>query len=48
MPIRLKYCSVTFTSSVAMVAPSKSCGRLKRESSGAASTQRTLPKLCLA
>ena len=43
-----KYALVTRTSSVAMVAPAKSAGVLKRESSGAASTQRTLPKLCFA
>ncbi len=47
MPFSLKYCSVTFTSSVAMVQPAKSCGVLKRESSGAASTHLTVPKLCL-
>jgi hypothetical protein len=43
-----KYALVTRTSSVAIVAPEKSPGALKRESSGAASTQRTLPKLCFA
>ena len=43
-----KYALVTRTSSVAIVAPSKSVGFLKRESSGAASTHRTLPKLWFA
>ena len=42
-----KYDSVARTSSVAMVAPSRSSGVRKRESSGTASTQRTLRKLCL-
>ena len=43
-----KYAFVTRTSSVAIVAPAKSAAFLYFESSGAASTQRTLPKLCLA
>ena len=47
MPFSWKYCSVTFTSSVAMVQPAKSSAVLKRESSGAASTHFTVPKLCL-
>jgi hypothetical protein len=43
-----KYAFVTRTSSVAIVASAKSAAVLNRESSGAASTQRTLPKLCFA
>ena len=43
-----KYWRVTRTSSVAIVLPSRSFADLIAESSGAASTQRTLPKLCLA
>ena len=45
---RSKYARVTRTSSVATVLPSRSCGERMGESSGAASTHRTLPKLCLA
>ena len=45
-PSRWNQASVTRTSSVAMVAPARSCGVRYFESSGAASTQRTLRKLC--
>ena len=45
---RSKYARVTRTSSVAIVLPARSAGVLNGESSGAASTQRTLPKLCFA
>ena len=41
-----KYDSVARTSSVAIVAPARSSGARYRESSGAASTHRTLRKLC--
>ena len=47
-PRPAKYARVTRTSSVAMVLPSRSAADRIAESSGAASTQRTLPKLCLA
>ena len=47
-PSRAKYASVARTSSVATVAPSRSRGDWKVESSGTASTQRTFPKLCFA
>src|SRR5262245_58860354 len=46
--LRAKYASVARTSSVAIVAPSRSSADWKRESSGTASTHRTLPKLCFA
>ena len=41
-----KYASVTRTSSVATVPPSRSSTVRNRDSSGTASTQRTLRKLC--
>ena len=47
-PSRAKYASVTRTSSVAIVLPSRSCGVWNGESSGTASTHFTRPKLCLA
>src|SRR5260370_17922878 len=43
-----KYCLVTLTNSVAIVQFFKSSADLYAESSGTASTQRTLPRLCLA
>jgi hypothetical protein len=47
-PCFWKYALVARTSSVAMVLPSRSFADVMFESSGAASTQRTLPKLCFA
>ncbi len=48
MPRVEKYACVARTSSVAIVAPSRSCGVRYFESSGTARTHRTLPKLCFA
>ena len=47
-PCFARYRFVVATSSVAMILPSRSCTVWKSDASGTASTQRTLPKLCLA
>ena len=46
-PFLRRYFLVASTSSVAMILPSRSFTVLTGEDSGTASTQRTLPKLCL-
>ena len=47
-PCAARYRPVVATSSVAMILPSRSFTRWNADDSGTASTQRTLPKLCLA